>query len=107
MNDHGFKACVFNYTPSKVDDFLANEAKNTQIEGTQSIQEMCSKLKTPKRVVIMVKAGDVVDQTIDFITPFLGKGDIIIDGSNSLFTDSNRRTKERCDWVGEGGAGTM
>ncbi|QMV20238.1 decarboxylating NADP(+)-dependent phosphogluconate dehydrogenase [Granulicella sp. 5B5] len=94
MNDHGFKVCVFNRTTSKVDEFLAEEAKGTQVEGSHSIGEMCSKLKTPRRVMIMVKAGDVVDKTIDTIVPFLEKGDIIIDGGNSLFTDSERRTKD-------------
>jgi 6-phosphogluconate dehydrogenase len=94
MNDHGYKVCVFNRTTSKVDEFLADEAKGTLVEGAHSIEEMCSKLKTPRRVMIMVKAGDVVDKTINTIVPFLEKGDIIIDGGNSLFTDSNRRTKE-------------
>jgi 6-phosphogluconate dehydrogenase len=94
MNDHGYKVCVFNRTTSKVDEFLADEAKGTEVEGAHSIEEMCAKLKSPKRVMIMVKAGDVVDKTIETIVPFLSKGDIIIDGGNSLFTDSNRRTKE-------------
>ncbi len=94
MNDHGYKVCVFNRTTSKVDEFLADEAKGTQIEGSHSIEEMCSKLKSPKRVMLMVKAGDVVDHTIEQIVPFLSKGDIIIDGGNSLFTDTNRRVKE-------------
>jgi len=94
MNDHGYKVCVFNRTTSKVDEFLADEAKGTLVEGSHSIEELCSKLKTPRRVMIMVKAGDVVDKTIDSIVPFLEKGDIIIDGGNSLFTDSNRRTKD-------------
>jgi 6-phosphogluconate dehydrogenase len=109
MNDHGFKVCVFNRTTSKVDEFLADEAKGTQIEGSHSIEEMCSKLKTPRRVMIMVKAGDVVDKTIDSIVPFLEKGDIIIDGGNSLFTDSNRRTKELAEkglhYIGTGVSG--
>jgi 6-phosphogluconate dehydrogenase len=94
MNDHGYKVCVFNRTTSKVDEFLADEAKGTLVEGSHSIEEMCSKLKSPRRVMIMVKAGDVVDKTIDSIVPFLDPGDIIIDGGNSLFTDSNRRTKD-------------
>src|SRR5579875_2491754 len=94
MNDHGFKVAVFNRTTSKVDEFLADEAKGTQIEGAHSIAELCSKLKSPRRVMIMVKAGDVVDQTIDQLVPHLEQGDIIIDGGNSLFTDSNRRTKD-------------
>jgi 6-phosphogluconate dehydrogenase len=94
MTDHGFKVAVFNRTTSKVDEFLADEAKGTPVEGAHSIAELCSKLKTPRRIMIMVKAGDVVDQTIDQIVPHLEKGDIIIDGGNSLFTDSNRRTKD-------------
>ncbi len=94
MNDHGYKVAVFNRTVSKVDDFLAEEAKGTQVEGAHSIEELCAMLKTPRRVMIMVKAGDVVDKTIDSILPHLEKGDIIIDGGNSLFTDSNRRTKD-------------
>jgi hypothetical protein len=58
MNDHGYKVAVFNRTVSKVDDFVANEAKGTQVAGAHSIEEMCKLLKTPRRVMIMVKAGD-------------------------------------------------
>ncbi len=94
MTDHGFKVAVFNRTTSKVDEFLAHEAKGTPIEGAHSIAELCAKLKSPRRVMMMVKAGDVVDQTIDQIVPHLEKGDIIIDGGNSLFTDTNRRTRD-------------
>jgi 6-phosphogluconate dehydrogenase len=94
MNDHGFKVAVFNRTVSKVDDFLANEAKGTHVVGAHSIQELVSLLKRPRRVMLMVKAGDVVDQNIEHLLPHLEKGDIIIDGGNSLFTDSNRRTKD-------------
>ena len=94
MNDHGYKVAVFNRTVSKVDDFIADEAKGTQVVGAHSVEEMCGLLKTPRRVMIMVKAGDVVDQTIEHVLPFLEKGDIIIDGGNSLYTDSNRRTKD-------------
>jgi len=94
MNDHGFKVAVFNRTVSKVDDFIANEAKGTEVVGAHSAEELCKLLKRPRRVMIMVKAGDVVDQTIDHVLPYLEKGDIIIDGGNSLYTDSNRRTKD-------------
>jgi len=94
MNDHGYKVAVFNRTVSKVDDFLANEAQGTQVVGAHSIEEMCAHLKTPRRVMIMVKAGEVVDQTIEQVLPFLEKGDILIDGGNSLYTDSNRRTRD-------------
>ena len=94
MNDHGFKVAVFNRTVSKVDDFLANEAKGTQVVGAHSIEELTSLLKRPRRVMLMVKAGDTVDQMIDQIIPHLEAGDIVIDGGNSLFIDSNRRTKD-------------
>ncbi len=94
MNDHGFKVAVFNRTTSKVDEFLAEEAKGTQVEGAHSIEELCSMLKSPRRVMLMVKAGTVVDQTIESLVPHLDKGDILIDGGNSLFTDSERRTRE-------------
>ena len=94
MNDHGFKVAVFNRTTSKVDAFLADEAKGTQVVGAHSAEELAGLLKRPRRVMLMVKAGDSVDQTIDHILPYLEKGDIIIDGGNSLYTDSNRRTKD-------------
>ena len=93
MNDHGFKVAVFNRTVSKVNDFLANEAKGTQVVGAHSIEELAGLLKRPRRIMLMIKAGDTVDQMIEHILPYLEAGDIIIDGGNSLFTDSNRRTK--------------
>ncbi len=93
MNDHGFKVAVFNRTVSKVDDFIANEAKGTQVVGAHSIQELVSLLKRPRRIMLMVKAGDTVDQMMEHVLPYLEPGDILIDGGNSLFTDSNRRTK--------------
>jgi len=94
MNDHGFRVAVFNRTVSKVDDFLADEAKGTNVVGAHSAQELAGLLKRPRRVMLMVKAGDSVDQTIDHILPYLEPGDIVIDGGNSLYTDSNRRTKD-------------
>src|SRR5882757_3535803 len=94
MNDHGYRVAVFNRTVSKVDEFINNQAKGTKVIGTGSIQEMCRLLKTPRRVMMMVKAGEVVDQTIGQILPHLEKGDIIIDGGNSLYTDSERRAKK-------------
>jgi 6-phosphogluconate dehydrogenase len=93
MNDHGYKVAVFNRTVSKVDEFTANEAKGTAVVGAHSIDEFTKLLKRPRRVMLMVKAGDTVDQMIDHVLPHLEPGDIIIDGGNSLFTDSTRRTK--------------
>jgi 6-phosphogluconate dehydrogenase len=94
MNDHGFAVAVFNRTTSKVDDFLGNEAKGTRVVGAHSVEELCRVLTTPRRVMMMVKAGEVVDQTIAQVLPHLEKGDILIDGGNSLFTDSIRRTRD-------------
>jgi 6-phosphogluconate dehydrogenase len=94
MNDHGYKVAVFNRTTSKVDKFMQDQAKDTAVAGSHSIEEMCGLLKKPRRVMLMVKAGEVVDQTIQLIVPHLESGDVIIDGGNSLFTDSERRAKE-------------
>src|SRR5580692_5312824 len=93
MNDHGFKVVAFNRTVAKVDEFIANEAKGTKVVGAHSIEEMVSKLKKPRRVMLMVKAGKPVDEFIEQLLPHLERGDIIIDGGNSLFDDTNRRTK--------------
>jgi 6-phosphogluconate dehydrogenase len=93
MNDHGFTVVAYNRTVAKVDEFLANEAKGTKVVGAHSIEEMVAKLKKPRRVMLMVKAGKPVDEFIEQILPHLEPGDIIIDGGNSLFEDTNRRTK--------------
>ena len=93
MNDHGYRVAVFNRTVSKVDEFIQDEAKGTQVVGAHSIEELVQSLKRPRRVMLMVKAGDTVDQMIDQIVPHLEKGDIIIDGGNSHYPDTNRRTK--------------
>merc|ERR1711997_1231719 len=92
MNDHGFKVVAYNRTTSKVDDFLNNEAKGTNVVGAHSLEEMVGKLKRPRRVMILVKAGAAVDAFIDKLVPLLEKGDIIIDGGNSEYQDSQRRT---------------
>ena len=94
MNDHGYTVVVYNRTTSKVDDFLANEAKGTKVQGAHSIEELVAKLKRPRRIMMLVKAGQPVDDFIAQITPHLEPGDIIIDGGNSLFEDTNRRQRE-------------
>jgi 6-phosphogluconate dehydrogenase len=93
MNDHGFTVVAYNRTVEKVDHFLANEAKGTKVLGAHSIPEMVAQLKKPRRVMLMVKAGKPVDEFIEQLLPHLETGDIIIDGGNSLFEDTIRRTK--------------
>src|SRR5712675_910509 len=93
MNDHGFTVVAFNRTVSKVDDFLNQEAKGTKVIGAHSIEEMVAMLKKPRRVMLLVKAGKPVDEFIEQLLPHLEAGDIIIDGGNSLFEDTNRRAK--------------
>ena len=93
MNDHGFTVVAFNRTVSKVDEFLANEAKGTRVLGAHSLPEMAALLKRPRRVMLMVKAGKPVDEFIEQLLGVLEPGDIIIDGGNSLFEDTIRRTK--------------
>lgn len=109
MNDHGFKVAVYNRTTSKVDEFLEGPAKGTQVVGTYSLQELVDSLEEPRKVMLMVKAGSVVDQYIEDLLPLLSAGDIIIDGGNSLFTDTNRRTQYLTDkgllYIGTGVSG--
>src|SRR6266702_2617967 len=134
MNDHGYKVAVFNRTTSKVDEFLNDEAKGTQVVGTHSARELCAALKLPRRVMLMVKAGEVVDQTIEHVLPYVEKGILFIgtgvsggeEGARfgpSIMPGGNPaawpHVKEIfqaiaakveggvpcCDWVGESGAG--
>ncbi len=91
MNDHGFRVAVFNRTVSKVDDFLKGPAKNTHVVGAHSLEEFFKALKRPRKVMLMVKAGSPVDDLIEECLPFLEKGDIVIDGGNSHYPDSQRR----------------
>ena len=93
INDHGYTLAVYNRSSEKTDAFMAGEAKDTQIMPSHSLEELVSNLKTPRRVMLMIKAGKPVDMTIEALLPLLDKGDIIIDGGNSHFPDTIRRTK--------------
>ena len=93
MDDHGYTVAVYNRTTEKVDRFIQNEADGTRVIGTHSVEELISTLKRPRRVMLMIQAGSAVDRVIDQLIPHLEKGDIIIDGGNSNFADSMRRTK--------------
>jgi 6-phosphogluconate dehydrogenase len=93
MESKGFTVACFNRTVSKVDDFMNDRAKGKNIIGCHSIEELCASLKTPRKVMLMVKAGQAVDDFIELVLPHLENGDIIIDGGNSHFPDTTRRTK--------------
>lgn len=93
MNDHGFTVVAYNRTTEKVDAFLKNEAKGTNVIGAHSLEELVQKLKKPRRVMMLVKAGSAVDDFINKLVPLLEKGDIIIDGGNSEYQDTDRRSK--------------
>ncbi len=91
INDHDFTVVVFNRTVEKVDTFLSGPAKGTKVIGTHSIKEFIGALKRPRKVMFMVRAGHAVDQLIEECLPFLEKEDIIIDGGNSYYLDTQRR----------------
>ncbi|MFP4179889.1 MAG: decarboxylating NADP(+)-dependent phosphogluconate dehydrogenase [Spirochaetaceae bacterium] len=94
MNDNGYSVAVFNRTTSKVDSFMENAAKGRDgIIGTKSVEEFVDSLQRPRKIMLMVKAGEVVDSFIEMVLPHLDKGDLIIDGGNSHFPDTMRRTK--------------
>ncbi|SPE38385.1 gluconate-6-phosphate dehydrogenase, decarboxylating [Candidatus Sulfopaludibacter sp. SbA6] len=94
MNDHGYTVVAFNRTVSKVDEFLNDAAKGRKtIIGARSLEEMVSLLKRPRKIMLMVKAGQAVDDFIELLLPHLEAGDLLIDGGNSHFPDTIRRTK--------------
>jgi 6-phosphogluconate dehydrogenase len=93
MDDHGFAVAVYNRTLSRVDEFLDGEARGTRVVGMHSIEELVGALERPRRVMMMVKAGRPVDGLIELLVPHLEPGDIIIDGGNSNYRDTMRRTE--------------
>ncbi|OQY21280.1 MAG: phosphogluconate dehydrogenase (NADP(+)-dependent, decarboxylating) [Anaerolineaceae bacterium 4572_32.1] len=92
MDDHGYTVAVYNRTVSRVDDFINGNAKGTRVIGAHSIEELVGALKKPRRVMLLVKAGRPVDNFIEKLLPHLEPGDIIIDGGNSNYNDTIRRT---------------
>jgi 6-phosphogluconate dehydrogenase len=92
MESKGFTVAVFNRTTSKVDDFVNGRGKGKNFIGCHSIEELCANLERPRKVMMLVKAGKAVDDFIDMIIPHLEPGDIIIDGGNTHYPDTNRRT---------------
>jgi len=94
MENHGFTVAVYNRTTSKVDDFINGRGKGKKLVGCHSIKDLVASLKRPRKIMMMVKAGQAVDDMINEVTPYLEPGDILIDGGNSHFPDSTRRTKD-------------
>ncbi len=93
LESKGFSVAVYNRTTAKVDAFIQGRAKGKAIVGTHSLKELTASLESPRKVMMMVKAGEAVDRTIDQLIPLLSAGDIIIDGGNSNYEDTQRRTE--------------
>ena len=92
--DHGYTVAVYNRSPERTDEFLAGEATDAPIVGVATLEELVRTLAQPRIVVLMIKAGEPVDAQIDALVPLLEPGDIIIDGGNSQFTDTDLRTAQ-------------
>lgn len=109
MESHGFTVAVYNRSADKVRRFIDGRASGRQIVGTYSLEDLVAQLQTPRKVMLMVKAGKPVDQLIDQLIPLLSAGDVIIDGGNSHFPDTIRRTRyvEAADllYIGTGVSG--
>ena len=109
MANHGFTVAVYNRTTQRVDDFVEGRAKGKTIIGTHSPEELVNQLKRPRRVMLMVQAGAAVDKVISDLLPYLETGDIVIDGGNSNYGDTIRRTHEMTEkgllYVGTGVSG--
>ena len=109
IESKGFSAAVFNRTASKTEEFAAGTAAGKNILPTYSFEEFANSLQTPRRIILMVKAGEPVDDMIEQVKPFLAKGDILMDGGNSFFLDTERRQKqleaEGLQYIGMGVSG--
>ena len=92
MADHGYRVAVYNRSTDKVDEFIKGPAQDKSIIGTHSVEQLVDALQKPRKIMLMVKAGDVVDSFIDRLMPLLEPGDVIIDGGNSYYPDTTRRT---------------
>ena len=94
IESRGYTVAVYNRTTSKVDDFINGRAKGKKFVGCHTLEEVVAALKAPRKVMLMVKAGPAVDDLIDTLLPMMTKGDILIDGGNTFYADTERRTKE-------------
>jgi len=94
IESRGFTVSVYNRSPEKTHDLLNNEGKGKNLVGTFSVEEFVNSLESPRKILIMVQAGPATDATIEQLLPYLDQGDIIIDGGNAHFPDTQRRSKE-------------
>jgi 6-phosphogluconate dehydrogenase, decarboxylating len=94
MESKGFRVAVYNRTTARVDEFLAGRARGKNFLGTRTPAELVAALKAPRKILMLIKAGPAVDAVIDELLPLLDRGDILIDGGNSLYTDTQRRTRK-------------
>src|SRR5699024_4311318 len=90
IESRGYKVAVYNRTAAKTEDFMASEAKGKTIEDTYDIELLVQSLEKPRKIILMVQAGTPTDKTIDLLLPYLDKGDILVDGGNTLYTDTIR-----------------
>ncbi|HMA21101.1 MAG TPA: decarboxylating NADP(+)-dependent phosphogluconate dehydrogenase, partial [Gemmatimonadaceae bacterium] len=93
IESRGYSVCVHNRTPAKITEFLHGRAKGKRFVGAQTLEELVSVLAPPRKIIMLVKAGGAVDELIGRLVPLLQRGDILIDGGNSLYTDTIRRTR--------------
>ena len=109
VESRGYRVAVYNRTTQKVDDFIAGRAAGKNFVGCHSVDQLVQSLSTPRKVMILVKAGPAVDALIDQLLGLLSPGDVIIDGGNTHFADTERRTKYVEDkgllYVGSGVSG--
>ena len=109
ISDRGYRVAVYNRTGARTRRFLDGPAAGSQVAGAETLEELTGMLTPPRRVMLMVKAGRAVDETIAALLPLLEAGDIIIDGGNSYFMDTIRRTREMSErgilFVGAGVSG--
>jgi 6-phosphogluconate dehydrogenase len=94
MNDHGFRVAVYNRTAETTRSFLSGPAAGSEVRGFESLEEFVAALGSPRKVMLMVKAGEAVDRVIESLVPLLARGDIIVDGGNSNYQDTRRRERE-------------
>ena len=109
MDDHGYRVAVFNRTTERVDEFLAGEAAGTKVIGTHSLEDLVASLGRPRKILLMITAGKPVEDQINTLFPMLDRGAIIMDGGNSLYSDTERRVAELAEhgihYVGMGISG--